>query len=190
MVIARRRYTVDEWMDSPQNTKLAELVDGIPVERMTASGDHGEVAGVLWDWLRLAQRAGRGRAYAGPTGVLLDPDGTRSNVREPDLYFYREGRNPKRVSKGIEGVPDFVVEILSPGNWKDDLPGGQVWDSYERFGVPLYWIVDPEARTVTQYEHRRGTFVEVARQRTGDILTCSLFPDLPLPVADLFAELD
>jgi Uma2 family endonuclease len=190
MIVAQRRYTVDEWFDSPQNTIRSELVDGIPVERMTTSGDHGEIAGVVWDWLRRAQRSGYGRTYAVPTGVVLDPDGARNNLREPDFYFFRQGRIPKRSSKGIEGVPDLVIEILSRGNWADDLPGGSVWDSYERFAVPHYWIVDPKARAVTQYEHQRGRFVEIAQLGTGEMLVCPLFPDLPLPVADLFAELD
>jgi Uma2 family endonuclease len=190
MVVAQRHYTVDEWLNSPQNTALSELVDGIPIERMTTSGDHGEVAGVLWDWLRTAQRAGLGQAYAGPTGVLLDPDGARNNVREPDLCSYRQGRDiPGRLSKGIEGVPDFVIEILSPGNEDEDLPGGSVWNSYERFGVPRYWIVDLNLHTVTQYEPQQGHFIERARLHAGDALICPLFPDLPLSVADLFAEI-
>lgn len=190
MVQTQRRYTIDEWFSSPQNTALTELVDGIPVERMSTSGDHGEVAGVLWDWLRLAQHSGYGRTYAGPVGIILDPDGARNNVREPDFCFFRRGRVTKRASKGVEGVPDFVVEILSPGNWDDDLPGGSVWNSYERFGVPSYWIIDPAARTVTQYEHRQGRFVELARLHTGDVLSCPLFPDLQLPVVNLFTDLD
>ena len=124
MVQTQRRYTADEWLDSPQNTTLAELVDGITVERMSTSGDHDEVANVLWRWLDQAHLAGYGRMYAGPTGVLLDPDGARNNVREPDFYFFRQGR-----------------------------------------------------------------FVEQACRRSGDALICPLFPDVPLPAADLFAEL-
>ncbi|HEV7216721.1 MAG TPA: hypothetical protein VGP33_16565 [Chloroflexota bacterium] len=41
MAIAQRRYTVDEWFDSPLNTTLSDLVDEIPVERLPASGAHG-----------------------------------------------------------------------------------------------------------------------------------------------------
>lgn len=190
MLQTQRRYTVDEWFDSPQNTTLAELVDGIPVERMTTSGDHAEMAKVLTRWLDRAEQAGYGLWFAGPAGVLLDPDSDRNNVREPDFCFFRQGRNPKRASKGIEGVPDFVIEILSHGNWRDDLPGGSVWNSYERFAVPYYWIVSPKDRTVTQYEHEQGHFVEIARLSTSDALICPLFPDLTLAVADLFADID
>jgi len=38
MVLTKRRYTFDEWVDSPANTTLSELVDGIPVARLR-SGD-------------------------------------------------------------------------------------------------------------------------------------------------------
>jgi len=190
MVLSKRRYTFDEWAESPGNTTLAELVDGIPVERVSTSGDHGEVVGDLWDWLRRAQRAGHGRAYAGPTGVLLDPDRARENVREPDLFFFGPGRPTVRGRKGIEGVPDLVIEVLSPGNYQDELPGGSIWQSYERFGVPSYWIVDFEARTVAQHAHRDGRFVEVARLRSGDVLTSPLFPTITLPAADLFRAVD
>ena len=190
MVQTERRYTVDEWADSAWNTPLAELVDGIPVERMATSGDYGEVANALWRWLDRAAQAGYGRMYAGPVGVVLDAQGARRNVREPDFCFFRQGRVIRRTGKGIEVVPDLVIEILSPGNEDDDLPGGAVWDSYERFGVPYYWIADPQHHTVTQYEHRDGAYVEVLHLLPKDILVCPLFPDLPLPVSTIFAELD
>jgi len=190
MVLTRRRYTIDEFMDLPENTARTELIDGIPVERMPAGGDHGEVVKVVERWLDRAELAGYGRRYSGPTGAVLDPDGARQNVREPDVYFYRQGRRIRRTSKGMEGVPDLVIEILSPGNRADDLPGGSVWRSYERFAVPDYWIVDYEARMVIQHRHDGSRFEEVARLRSGDVLRYSLFPTLPLPVDDLFRELD
>lgn len=189
MALTKRRYTYDEWAASADNTALSELVDGIPVERMSTGGDHAEVVHMLWRWLDRADQAGFGRVYAGPAGALLDPDGARQTVREPDLFFYRQGRAIRRTRKGVEGVPDLVIEVLSPGNRAADLPGGQIWDSYERFGVPRYWIVDPEARTVQQYEHRGSAFVEGALLGPGDMLRCDLFPTLPLPVDEVFRDL-
>jgi len=187
MVLTTRRYTVDEWADSPLNTARSELVDGIPVERMTTSGEHGVVVKRVERWLDRAEDAGHGERFSGPMGVVLDPEGARSNVREPDVYFFRQGRPIVLTSKGIEGVP--VLEVLSPGNHRDDLPGGDIWNTYERFGVPAYWIVDWEARTVTQYAHERASFRAVAVLRHGDELASPLFPGITLAVADLFAGL-
>ncbi len=188
MVLTKRRYTFDEWVDSPENTLRAELVEGIPVERMSTTRDHGRVVGELWDWLRRAERAGYGEVAMGPVGVVLDAQGERRNVREPDLCFIQEQRRHVITGKAIEGLPDLVIEVLSPTNRADDLPGGEVWRDYERFGVPVYWIVDPEARTVAQHEHRGDRFVETARLRSGDLLSFPLFPEITLPVADLFAD--
>ena len=189
-VLSVRRYTYDEWVSSPLNTPRMELVEGIPVERMTRSGDHAVVVEALGEWLMRAKQAGYGRCFRGPAGVLLDPAGARRNVREPDLFFFRRDHPHYRFSKGFEGVPDLAIEVLSPDNRTDDLPGGSVWKSCERFGVPAYWIVDYEARTVIQYEHRSGHFHELGTLRPGGVLQSPLFPDVTLPVADVFAELD
>lgn len=66
------------------------------------------------------------------------------------------------AGRPVQGAPDLVVEVLSPTTRAKDLPDSEKWDAYRRYGVPAYWIVDPDARTVTQYVHRDGAFVEVA----------------------------
>jgi Uma2 family endonuclease len=54
----------------------------------------------------------------------------------------------------IKGVPNLVIEILSPSNRKHDLELKK--QLYEQSGVPEYWIVDPENQTVTQYRLSEG----------------------------------
>lgn len=186
MVLTSQRYTFDQWVESPFNTALSELVDGIPVERMSTSGQHGVAVKRLERWLDQAEAAGFGERFSGPAGVLLDADGARANVREPDVCFFCQGRSILLTSKGIEGVPDLVIEVLSPGNRADDLPGGDVWKTYQRFAVPAYWIVDIDARTVTQYVHREGRFQEAALLVPGAALSSPLFPTPALPLDLLF----
>lgn len=186
MVTTARRYTFDEWVDSPENTARAELVEGIPVERMTTTFDHGQIVGELWDWLRRAQRAGFGWVSAEPVGVVLDASGARRNVREPDLCFVRQERAHIITGKAVEGVPDLVIEVLSPSTRDDDLPGGDKWRDYERFGVPNYWIVDPEDRTVAQYTHTGVGYGAPQTLRPGDDLRSALFPGIAMPVAGVF----
>ena len=186
MAVTTRRYTFDEWIDSPANGMLTELVDGVPVERMSTTQDHGRVVKALWRWLDQAEHAGFGTVHLGPAAVVLDASGGRRNVREPDICFLSAARAYLDTGKAIEGVPDLVIEVLSPDNRRDDLPGGPIWRDYERFGVPAYWIVDPEARTCTQYVHRGGRFVEDARLGPDGTLQSPLFPGITLPVAGLF----
>ncbi len=51
-----------------------------------------------------------------------------------------------------------------------------------------YWIVDPDTRMVTQYEHRAGRYVEVARLLRGDTLRCPVSPEITRTVDELFAN--
>ena len=46
----------------------------------------------------------------------------------------------------MEGPPTLVVEILSPSTARIDL--GRKRALYAEHGVPWYWIVDPDARTI------------------------------------------
>ncbi len=189
MSLTRQRYTFDEWIDAPENTTLSELVEGIPVERMSTSSNHGWVAKALWRWLDKAEQAGFGIVQAGPVAVILDASGARRNVREPDFCFLRQERAYLDTGRAIEGVPDLIIEILSPTNRNDQLPGGEIWRDYERFAVPAYWIVDRASRTVTQYLHEHGTFREEAHLHANGVLASPLFPGITLPVDDLFSNL-
>lgn len=58
---------------------------------------------------------------------------------------------------GIHGVPDLVVEILSPRSVKYDR--GHKKDIYEKCGVKEYWIVDPKLKSVEVYFLKEGKFV-------------------------------
>lgn len=189
MALTRQRYTFDEWLDSPENTPLAELVEGIPVERMATSSNHGWIVKAIWRWLDRAEQAGFGIMHAGPVAVVLDATGARRNVREPDFCFLRQERAYLDTGRAIEGVPDLIIEILSPTNRRDQLPGGETWGDYERFGVPAYWIVDPATQTVTQYRHEGTRLQEESRLGPGAVLASPLFPGITQAVAGIFANL-
>lgn len=49
----------------------------------------------------------------------------------------------------MHGVPDLVIEILSPGNKKHDQVTKK--NLYEKFAVKEFWIVDPETKEATGY---------------------------------------
>ena len=61
-------------------------------------------------------------------------------------------------TKKVSGVPDLLVEILSPSSGKRDRTLKR--DRYERAGVREYWLVDREARVVQQFVLRGGNYRE------------------------------
>lgn len=189
MDLTKQRYSFDQWVDSADNKTLTELVDGIPVERMGTSSDHGGVVRTIQHWLERAEAAGYGSVHLGPETVLLDATGERRNAREPDVFFLSAERDELDTGRAIEGAPDLLIEVLSPTNRADDLPGGSKWRDYERFGVPHYWIVDSETRTVLQFQHVGGRFAGPKVLQSGHVLSFPRFPDITLPVDDLFRHL-
>lgn len=76
---------------------------------------------------------------------------------QPDLLVAERSQfGPER----LESTPLLVVEVLSPSNRVTDLTlkrGG-----YERAGVEWYWIVDPEAPSLTVLHLVDGTYVQAA----------------------------
>ena len=75
---------------------------------------------------------------------------------QPDLIFVASAHASRVSRRGIEGAPTLAVEILSPSTTTIDR--SRKLQLYARHGVPHYWIVDPEARTVEAYELADGVY--------------------------------
>ena len=87
---------------------------------------------------------------------------------EPDLLFVSSAKNALFAANGIQGAPDLVIEILSPGTRKTDERTKR--DRYARFGVREYWIVDPELETIKGLELGAAGYApprERARERVS-----------------------
>jgi Uma2 family endonuclease len=86
----------------------------------------------------------------------------------------------------VQGAPELVIEIGSPGTRKRDETIKR--RLYERSRVSEYWVVDPEIDVVRVYRRGAGGF-ERPRELTAeaaDILETPLLPGLPLPLARIF----
>lgn len=82
---------------------------------------------------------------------------------------------------GIEGAPDLLVEVLTPGTEERDR--GYKRTLYARHGVREYWIVDPAARTVDVHA---DAATAPRRHEAADSLTSPLFPGLSIVLAEIF----
>ncbi len=56
------------------------------------------------------------------------------------------------------GVPDFVVEILSPATSNFDLEEKKI--IYEIYGVSEYFVVEPNSKFVTSFYLKNGEYEE------------------------------
>lgn len=65
----------------------------------------------------------------------------------PDVAVYCDEEQMFR--RGFLGIPQLVIEVLSPSNHTDDTI--KKYKVYEEFAIPEYWIVNPESKELFIY---------------------------------------
>jgi Uma2 family endonuclease len=123
-----------------------------------------------------------GELFTAPLDVILSD----YDVLKPDLLFILN-EHLSIIQDWVRGAPDLVVEVLSPTTARQDR--GPKLKAYARFGVPEYWIVDPDKRAVEVYRLARTGYPEPRRFLEPDILASPLLPGFALPVQDIFKSL-
>lgn len=188
-------FTLTDLLEMPEDdhsTDYYEILGGRLVVLSAPDEPHSSVVIELLDMLLEARRAGYGQVRTAPRAVALDflKRGMQSeDVPQPDIFFVRKERVGILRERAVHGVPDLVIEILSPSTRRKDRPDGEKWDAYQRNAVPYYWLVDTGAHTITQYEFREGALREVARLQPGDVLGSPLFPGITREVGSLFTAI-
>ena len=87
----------------------------------------------------------------------------------------------------IEGVPDLVVEILSPSNWMYDRQ--EKFRLYQTSGVPEYWIVDYRAKAVEAFVLENGEFALIGKWGVGETASSRGLSGFQIAVADIFRDI-
>jgi Uma2 family endonuclease len=72
----------------------------------------------------------------------------------PDLLVVPESGRGAITNRGVETAPELVVEILSPTSGSIDRVKKP--PRYGAFGVPEYWVLDPEQRCAWVWRFRAG----------------------------------
>ncbi len=80
-------------------------------------------------------------------------------------------------------APLLTVEVLSPSSVINDLNNKKA--AYERMGVVSYWVVDPQAPSISVFELVDGRYEQVAEVKGTDVLSV----ERPFPVRIVPAEL-
>lgn len=140
----KREYTEKDYYGIPEDVR-AELINGQIYYQTSPSRKH---QGVLMELLMLVgnyikSKNGECEVYPGPFSVRL----SEKTVVEPDISIICD--KDKLTDKGCTGAPDWIIEIVSPGNPGNDYV--RKLNLYLDAGVREYWIVDPLGETVSVY---------------------------------------
>jgi Uma2 family endonuclease len=178
------KLTYDDYVRFPDDGKRHELIDGKHYVTPSPNLRHQEILGalhlVIASWLEAHPV---GRVYFAPLDVIF----TRFDVVEPDLlYASHERARAIMTGQWVDGPPELVVEIASPGTRRRDATIKR--RLYEREGVSEYWIVEPAQEAVRVLRRESDVFTEPREftRAAGDVLMTDLLPGLEVPLARVF----
>jgi Uma2 family endonuclease len=131
------------------------------------------------------------RQLATADDILSLPDEVAAEVvggtDRPDLVSWRRDRTPERPSgRPVRTRPDWVCEVLSTSNAQNDLV--TKFRVYHRCGVPHYWIVDPDNRSLIVYRCEPDGYLAVLTAMAGATVRAEPFDAIELRVGELFGE--
>ncbi len=124
-----------------------ELISGEFYDMATSSRIHQTILGELFYRIKdhIKSKNGTCEVYPAPFGVQLSEN--NDTVVEPDISVICD---PKKLTdRGCVGAPDWIIEIVSPGD-----PGHDYLTKlnlYLSAGVREYWIVDPLSQSIAVY---------------------------------------
>lgn len=165
---------------TPDDGNRYEVIDGVLYVSPFPSSSHQNVITELVTVLgqHVLERK-LGKVFVSGLKVVLD---VHTGVG-PDVVYISTARLAGLARDGQHGAPDLLVEVLSS---KPTLDTQIKKARYARAGVPHYWIVDPERRTLQAF-HLEGDHYLLATEVAGDAtFEPELFPGLVIPLADLW----
>ncbi len=109
------------------------------------------------------------------------------NVVQPDICVICE--QSKLDQQGCNGAPDWIIEILSPGNTKKEMK--YKFDLYEEQGVKEYWLINPENKSLLMYTlNDHAKYIGSRPYTNEDKVSPGLFPNLELDLEQVFDTLE
>jgi Uma2 family endonuclease len=181
MTAARVVLNYRDYAALPNDGRRYEIHEGELSVTPAPSPRHQIVSANLVRALDTHVRSRRlGLVLYAPLDIILSD----TTVVQPDIVYLDQTRAGAITSRGIEGPPTLVIEILSPSTTEADRH--TKLQLYARYRIPYYWIVDPDGRSVEAYVLGEAGYALAARAAGDTTLQIEPFSDLRLSPASLW----
>lgn len=185
----KTHYTFADYLEWNDDERV-ELINGDIVMRYSPSYEHQDILGQLYRQLSDFLDGKPCRPIVAPFDVrLFEKDGDRpedvDTVVQPDLMVICD--RTKIDDRGCKGAPDFVIEILSPTNFRHDKI--VKLNLYNQAGVREYWIVDPESKKVDVFlRNDKGILWANEAYASTDIAKVNVLEGCAIDLSKVFPE--
>jgi len=173
---AERLYTAEDFFNWPEDERI-ELIDGKIYYLCAPTKKHQDLSMSLSLRFGIYLHGKSCRVYAAPFAVTFD----FHSVLLPDIVI--ACNTDELEERGLKGVPDLVIEILSKSTASRDKV--LKYNKYLAAGVKEYWLIDSVKEEIVVNLLRSGRYVARTYVK-GDIIKVSVLDDLHINVSDLF----
>lgn len=170
--------TLEQYEALPEDIR-AEVFDGQIYYMASPSQIHQtillELSSLLNSYVK--KKKGPCKVFPAPFDVKLSDN--PFTVVQPDIMIVCD--EDKLDGNRCNGAPDFIIEIVSPGNPSDDYIRKLYY--YKNYGVKEYWIVDPKRKIVT-VNYFEGNLISISYSFNSTIKV-NIYDDLYINFADI-----
>ncbi len=177
------QWTRADWEALPDDGNRYEIIEGVLYMSTAPSAFHQYI---IWQVVELigipAKQQGLAIPFFAPIGVFMP----ECDPVQPDLVVVLAHRSHIIHDRRIYGVPDLIVEVLSPGS--RDYDEDVKLKAYAAAGVPEYAVIDPADRQLRlRALDTPGEYAAPRIFTEADSLAFACLPAIPFRVGDLFA---
>jgi Uma2 family endonuclease len=177
-------WTERDFFALPESNLPLELARGKIVMAPAPDDQHQHISGELFFALKAHVDAHQlGVVRHAPYDVRL----FLGTICQPDLVFICSEHMDRIVGKYFDGPPDWVAEIILPGSRELDEEVKLI--EYARAGVPEYWLVDPENRTIRVYTLQGEAYTLASTASSGQVARSTTIEGFEVPVGGVFGKL-
>jgi Uma2 family endonuclease len=180
---ATTKLTYEDYLELPDDGNRYEIIDGELFVNPAPVPQHQRIVrNVARAFDRHFEHSGGGEVLWAPLDVVLRDD----RIVQPDVAVFVGDRRQIIGARNVQGAPDLVVEVVSPGSRRADEMDKR--HLYESSGVTEYWIIDPELELVKIYRRTAAAFERVAEISTesGGAVTTPLLPGFTVAIEAVF----
>lgn len=142
----KKNSILDEYFALPENSR-AEYIDGKIYNMAAPNRKHQELSLIITRQIDNCISNFHKDCHLYYAPFMVNLFGDESTFVEPDILVVCD--KTKLSERGLEGAPDFVIEIVSDSSRKMDYQKKMLL--YSEAGVKEYWIVDPDRERTTIY---------------------------------------
>jgi Uma2 family endonuclease len=173
-------FTYEDYLTWPDYPRY-ELIDGDAYMLAAPTPQHQAILLGFGVQFHTFLKGKTCQAFVSPLDVILEKTPFGDTVVQPDLLVVCDKN--KITKKGCEGVPDLVIEILSPSSGRMD--NLIKFKRYQRAGIAEYWIVNPETGIVHCYVLQDGKYIASHYDQTEKI-SVHVLPECEIDLNDIF----